>query len=149
MKCKNKIYVICVCLHIVVSNTYCVVFLCFGCLRPVYHVLSGSLDCPVLIAPSVFSTVYLYTLTQIWAMICNPRYLYRLYLRYLQQYYFLTLCQKPLFGSYYFRYFLALCLLSVLACCSITTNVLPNYVYPLGSIVLEFQIVVTHPRFFQ
>jgi hypothetical protein len=36
-----------------VSNTYCVVFLFFFVLLPV------SLDCPVLIAPLVFSNVYL------------------------------------------------------------------------------------------
>ena len=55
------IYVICVCLRVVVSNTYCVVFLsCFSsscvhyiCMLPV------SLDCPCLIVPSVFSNVYL------------------------------------------------------------------------------------------
>jgi len=41
------IYVICVYLHIVVSNTYCVVFLfCFLCL--VYPMLPVSLDCPFL-----------------------------------------------------------------------------------------------------
>ena len=45
------LYVICVCLRIVVSNTYCVVFL--FCMLPV------SLDCPFLIARSVFSNVYL------------------------------------------------------------------------------------------
>jgi len=40
------------CLRIAVSNTYCVVFL-FCVLLPV------SLDCPFLIARSVFSNVYL------------------------------------------------------------------------------------------
>ena len=52
------IYVICVCLRIVVSNTYCVVFfvflvivLCALC----WHV---SLDCPICIAPGMFSNVY-------------------------------------------------------------------------------------------
>ena len=41
---------ICVCLHIVVSNTYCAVFLfCFSSsMLPVYP------DCQFLIAPSVF-----------------------------------------------------------------------------------------------
>jgi hypothetical protein len=53
-----RIYVICVCLHIVVSTTYCVVYLCFVCLRPVYPMLPVSLECPFLIAPSVFSNVY-------------------------------------------------------------------------------------------
>jgi hypothetical protein len=52
------IYVICVCLHIVVSNTYCVVFLfclpssCVPYMSPV------SLDCHFLIASSLFSNVY-------------------------------------------------------------------------------------------
>jgi hypothetical protein len=48
------IYVICVCLKTVVSNTYFVVF----CFRLVYHMLPVSLDYPFLIAPSVFSKVY-------------------------------------------------------------------------------------------
>ena len=52
-----RIYVICVRLRIVVSSTYCVVFLCFVCLRPVYSMLPVSLDCPFLIAPSVFSNI--------------------------------------------------------------------------------------------
>jgi hypothetical protein len=38
------IYVICVCLRITVSNTYCAV-LCFLFLRLVYHMLPVSLDC--------------------------------------------------------------------------------------------------------
>jgi hypothetical protein len=46
-------------LYIVVSNTYCVVF-CFVCLHlVVYPMLPVSLDCPFLIAPLVFSNVYL------------------------------------------------------------------------------------------
>ena len=49
------ICVICACLRIVVSNTYCVVFF----LRLVYPMLPVSLDCQFLIAPSVFSNVYL------------------------------------------------------------------------------------------
>jgi hypothetical protein len=53
-----RIYVICVCLRIVVSNTYCVMYLCFVCLRPVYPMLPVSLDSPFLIAPSVFSNIY-------------------------------------------------------------------------------------------
>ena len=44
----------CVCLRIVVSNIYCIVFLfCFSS-----SVLPVSLDCPILIAPSIFSNVY-------------------------------------------------------------------------------------------
>jgi hypothetical protein len=51
-------YVFFVCLHIVLSTTYCVVFLfCF--LRLVCPMLPVSLDCPFLIAPSVLSNVYL------------------------------------------------------------------------------------------
>jgi hypothetical protein len=47
------IYVFCVCLRIVVSKTYCVFF------RLVYPMLPVSLDCSFLMAPSVFSNVYL------------------------------------------------------------------------------------------
>ena len=47
-------FVICVCLRIMVSNTYCVmvifIFLC--------PALPVSLDCQFFIAPSVFSTIY-------------------------------------------------------------------------------------------
>ena len=51
---------ICVCLGIVVPNAYCVVVLfCFVCLRLVCPKLPVSLDCPFLIAPSMFSNVYL------------------------------------------------------------------------------------------
>jgi hypothetical protein len=49
------IYVIYVYLHIVVSNTYCVVVL--FCLSS--SMLPVSVDCPFLIAPSEFSNVYL------------------------------------------------------------------------------------------
>ena len=50
------IYVICACLCIVASNTYCAVFLlCLSCL--VICVASFSLDCQSLLAPSVFSSV--------------------------------------------------------------------------------------------
>jgi hypothetical protein len=54
------ISVICVCLRIVVSNTYSGV-LCFWfvCLRHVYPNLPVSLDCSYLIVHSVFSNVYL------------------------------------------------------------------------------------------
>ena len=50
-------YLCCVCLRIVVSNTYCVMFLfCFSlsCV-PYICMLPVSLDCPFLIVPSVFS----------------------------------------------------------------------------------------------
>ena len=52
------IYIICVWLRIVVS-THIVLCFCFLCLRLVYPILSVSLDCPFLIAPSVFSNVYM------------------------------------------------------------------------------------------
>ena len=58
---KRALYLIyfnCVYLRIVVSNIYCVV-LCFAFLRLVYLMLPVSLDCQFLIAPSVFSHVYL------------------------------------------------------------------------------------------
>ena len=51
-QCEGDKYTLFVCLRIVVSNT-CVVLLFFFFLLPV------SLDCPFLIAPSVFSNVYL------------------------------------------------------------------------------------------
>ena len=53
-ECSCLVYVICVCLHIVMSITYCVVFL-----RLVYPMFPISLDSTFLIAPSVFSNVYL------------------------------------------------------------------------------------------
>jgi len=48
------INVVCVCLRIVVSNTYCVVLYFILCTL----LLPVSLDCPFSIAPSVFSNVY-------------------------------------------------------------------------------------------
>ena len=55
---SNLIYIICVCFHIVVSNAYRVgIFSPF--LRLVYPMLPVSLACPFLIAPSVFSNIYL------------------------------------------------------------------------------------------
>ena len=54
----NIFYVICVCLRIVVSNKYWVIFaLCLS--SSCAPLLPVSLDCPFLIAPSVFSNVYL------------------------------------------------------------------------------------------
>ena len=44
----------CICLRIVVSNKYCVVFLSL-----VYPMFPFTLDSPFLIAPSVFSNVYI------------------------------------------------------------------------------------------
>jgi hypothetical protein len=53
------IYVICIWLRIVVSNTYCVVYLfCFVCVRLMYPMVSVSLDCTLVIILSVFSNVY-------------------------------------------------------------------------------------------
>ena len=49
------IYVSCVC------PTHIVLYYCFLFLPLVYPMLPVSLDCPFLIAPSVFSTVYLTT----------------------------------------------------------------------------------------
>jgi hypothetical protein len=46
-------------LWMVVSNTYCVVFICSVCLRLVYIMLPDSLDCLFVISPLVFSNVYL------------------------------------------------------------------------------------------
>ena len=46
------IYVMCVWLRIVVSNTYCVVFFCYVFLRLVYLMLPVYLDCPFSISPS-------------------------------------------------------------------------------------------------
>ena len=42
-----------------VSNTYCVVLFCLVFLHLVCPVMTVSLDCLVLIAPSVFSNIYL------------------------------------------------------------------------------------------
>jgi hypothetical protein len=45
--------------RIVVPNTYCVVLcFCFVCVRLLYPMLTASLDCPFLIAPSVSSNIY-------------------------------------------------------------------------------------------
>ena len=60
------IYVICAYLRIVVSNTYCVVFCCVF-LRLVYPMLLVSLDCPFLIATSVYSN-FLYLRDQIFSV---------------------------------------------------------------------------------
>ena len=48
----TQLYVICVCWRIV-GLCFCFVFL-----RLVYPMLPVSLDCPILISPSVFSNVY-------------------------------------------------------------------------------------------
>ena len=66
VRCSRLIYVICVCLCIVVSNTYCVVFfnLFVFVLCLVYPMLPVSLDCIFLIAPSVFSNVYLHIIIE-------------------------------------------------------------------------------------
>ena len=56
-KSSCLIYVICVCLCRVVSNTYCVVFLLCFCLRLVYLVFSGlsNCDCPFGIIKRLFA----------------------------------------------------------------------------------------------
>jgi len=45
-------------------STHIVLRFCFVCLRLVYTMLPVSLDCAVLIAPSVFSNLYLFTLAK-------------------------------------------------------------------------------------
>ena len=62
------IYAMCVCLRIVVSNTYCVVFVWFpsSCV-PYFASISGL--CFLFIAPSVFSNVYF-----AWLVILNHPY---------------------------------------------------------------------------
>ena len=52
--------VMCLCLRIMLSNIFCVAFLfCFSSSYVPCHMLAVSLDCPLLIASSVFSSVYL------------------------------------------------------------------------------------------
>jgi hypothetical protein len=63
------IYVTYVCLRIVVSNTYCVDF-CFVFLRLVYPMLTVSLDCPFLIVPSIFSSLFIYLCLHYFFYIC-------------------------------------------------------------------------------
>ena len=50
--------------------TYCVVIFCFVFLRLVCPMLSVSLDCPFLIAPSVFSNVYLILVLVFCVVLC-------------------------------------------------------------------------------
>jgi hypothetical protein len=59
-----------VCVYYLVSNTYCVVFFYFDCLRLVYPMFPVSLDCSFLIVPSVFSNVYLYCLYIVGTHVC-------------------------------------------------------------------------------
>ena len=60
----SPFYFICVSLHIVVSNTYCVVF-CFVFLLLVYPMMPVSLDCPFLLSLR-------YSLTFICPVFCVP-----------------------------------------------------------------------------
>ena len=57
-------YVICVCLRIVVQNTFCVVSFifccCIVCLRLVFPMLPVFLNCPFCIVTLEFSNVYAY-----------------------------------------------------------------------------------------
>ena len=64
-ECLLKVFV---CLCVVVSNTYCVVFLfCFF-----FILLPVSLDCPFVIASSIFSKVYSITcMGYSWYIICS------------------------------------------------------------------------------
>ena len=50
-------FVLCLFAYSGVQHILCCVF-CFVCLRLVYPMLPVSLDCPLLIDPSVFSNVY-------------------------------------------------------------------------------------------
>jgi hypothetical protein len=69
-------YIICACLCIVMSYTHCVVYffivLFVFVLCLVYLMLPVSLDCPLLIAPSVFSNVYILYVT-VWIYYVNNR----------------------------------------------------------------------------
>jgi hypothetical protein len=56
LRTNGLIYAMCVCLRIVAPNAYCVVV--FFILRLVYPTLPVSLDCPLVVVPSVFSKVY-------------------------------------------------------------------------------------------
>jgi hypothetical protein len=67
---SSSLPVICVCLHIVVSKVYCVVFL-VACLRFMCPMVPVSLYCLGLIASSVFSNVYfLYIVESLFIYIC-------------------------------------------------------------------------------
>ena len=55
---SDLVYVVCVCLRIMVSNTYCIVFFLVFFLRLVYIMLPVSLHYIFLIALSVFSHLY-------------------------------------------------------------------------------------------
>ena len=57
---------LCLFVHSGVQHILCCVFV-FYCLRLVYPMLPVSLDCPFLIAPSVFSNVYLLTLKKLYS----------------------------------------------------------------------------------
>jgi hypothetical protein len=52
------IHIICVCLHTMMSKLGTHIVFCFVCLCLVYPILPVSLECPILIAPLVFSNVY-------------------------------------------------------------------------------------------
>ena len=53
-------FYLCICLRIVVAHI--VLCVCFGFRCLVYTILPVSLDCPFLIAPSIFSSVYVCTM---------------------------------------------------------------------------------------
>ena len=56
--------------------THIVLDFCFVCLRFVYHRLPVSLDCPFLITPSVFSSVYLAIIIFSGTVNLNNTYIY-------------------------------------------------------------------------
>ena len=62
-RCSCLIYIVCLCLRIVVSNTYYVVvlgvvFFLLVCLRFVYSMMPVSLDCPFIEHPILEYTLY-------------------------------------------------------------------------------------------
>ena len=69
--------IICVSLRSVGSNTYCVVFLFVLVLCLVCPMLPVSLDCPFLIAHSVFSNIYLQQLRVNNIVVCHWSYVER------------------------------------------------------------------------
>ena len=69
--------------------THIVLCFCFVCFRLVYPVLPASLDCPFLIAPSVFSSVYLH---------CNVLYFFQIQLNMINILLELQIQKKKVYG---------------------------------------------------
>ena len=57
-RCAHVLFTLCLFAHSGVQHILCCV-LCLVFLHLVYHILPVSLDCPFLIAPSIFCTIYL------------------------------------------------------------------------------------------